>query len=726
MVRNIGYSVEVMASGSSEQLNPFQAGVGGILAQISPDARMTIAESAPISSRDFHIAPSIRSEWMPPHLPVDLAPCEACRIEFNDPASRRFQFWFISCTDCGPRYSVMSAAPFDRVNSSFAKFEPCHDCRAEFDDPENRRFHAQLISCHQCGPRLELRIHKQTQTPDSDLSPLCDEVNRGKIALIKSFGGYHYICRADSDEAVSRLRMIKRRPDKSFGLLFRNAAHISEHCHTTADDFKFLEQPSRPLLVLDQLCQPQSKLSRFIAPGLRSYAVMLPPNMLLEALAAHCPSPLVVTSANLKSEPITYNDQSAMQELAPLVDLTLTHNLEILNPIDDSVFASSSAGIFPLRLGRGFAPLVISAESSKLTGSHAISYGAFDKITVAIQHDQHIMVSPHFGDSLSSEVITRIRHYSARFSTPEKLEHIVFDAHPDAHSDSMVRSGNKLQQRKVFHHRAHAAAALLDRRQNSPCMIATMDGTGFGADHTSWGCDFWRFDGIKHFERLGQLRPIELIGGEMSISDISRIAFALVHRSTDHSCAAKISQLMGIASETADRYRAMLKNRTHIVRSHGMGRLFDGVAALLGCTRQPSYDGQAPLELEAMACEEEMGCYQFDLEASGPIVILDWSPLIRSICDDILKDVPARVISARFHHAVAKWTIEVCAKFGQRNLTLTGGVAQNRRILNLLQRSGQVNLSIMSILPPNDASISAGQIIADQFEWTDHANQGRS
>jgi hydrogenase maturation protein HypF len=722
-VRNSGYGVEILASGSVDQLRLFKQDVERFLSVSSPQAsiKQTDYHFAKLPSQ-FEIGHSSSDDRLSPYLPVDLAPCDACHREFHDPAARRYQYWFTACTDCGPRYSLMHRAPFDRINSSYSDFELCVDCAAEYGDPDDRRFHAQFISCKICGPQLQLHIDGRQIEADPNLTLLCERINEGGIALIKTFGGYQYICRADHDEALSRLRQIKNRPHKSFGLMFHSIKQIRDHCQLTELQSEFLLKKSRPLLVIDRLSNKASNpMSHLVAPGLKTYAVMLPSNFVFEILAAGCPAPLVVTSANLQSDPIAFDDHKALSALAPHTDITLSHNLEIINPIDDSVFSSSAAGMFPVRLGRGFAPVNLDCSYLMKDSSQATSFGAFDKITVGSLTGGDIMISPHFGDSQNAEVAERIRAYSERFYPKSRIMLSVVDAHPDASDENLFDNRMRDSPTKIFHHRAHAAAALLDINLRSPAMIATLDGTGFARDYSSWGGDFWIFDGNRRFERVACLRALELIGGDAATRDIARIAFALVHRSVNASMTSMICGLMGLDTGLREVLAKMSDGSFNISHSHAMGRLYDGVAAMLGCTRQPTYDGQAAMELEALVDESDLSSYRFEIQRTSPVMLIDWQPVIQNICDDIVKDIPVQVIASKFHRSIARLCGEICEIFGLNTLAICGGVAQNRKLIELIQADQRIDLVLMRRLPPNDASISAGQLVADHLEWLDHS-----
>jgi hydrogenase maturation protein HypF len=620
----------------------------------------------------------------------DLATCPDCLREMLDPADRRHHYPFTNCTNCGPRYSITRAVPYDRPNTTMAPFALCARCRTEYEDPADRRFHAEPNACPVCGPRL---------TPDVEEAVAA--LATGRIVAVKSLGGYQLACDACDAAAVARLRAAKRRSRKPFAVMARDLAAVERRCRLTGGDRALLASRAAPIVLLPM--RDPGAFPPDLAPGLRELGVMLPYTPLHHLLFRGAPEFLVMTSGNISEEPIVIDNQEARARLAPMCDLILTHDRDIFMRVDDSVVRGETI----LRRARGFAPDPIDLG---FDAGEVLAAGGELKSTFCLTKGRYAVVSQHIGDLENWETLQffeeTLGNLKAVYRAAPCL--IAHDLHPDYLGTrwALRQPGPKLA---VQHHHAHVASCMAEHGLNGQVIGVAFDGTGYGADGQIWGGEFLVADDAG-FERAAHLRPVPLPGGDRAARESRRMAAAYLWdafgpgwREIDLSI-----------PEPARRVFEQLCANPATLRTSSCGRLFDAVSALTGVCRESSYEGEAPMLLEAAAEEEEGEPYPFALDAAA----IDTRPLVRAVCADVLAGVPAGRISTRFHSTLADIMEAVCVGLRERTgldrVCMSGGTFQNAtlcgRARRRLERRGFTVYTHRRV-PANDGGLALGQAL---------------
>jgi len=712
-VSNDASGVLIEAEGQAAALDE----LARLLVEASPPlarvAQVTSEPLAPQGDDGFCIVAS-RGEG-PAVVPVsvDVAPCDACLAEMTDRHDRRHRYPFINCTDCGPRYTITRRVPYDRRFTTMAGFDMCPACRTEYDDPGDRRFHAQPNACPDCGPRLALHAPDRVllATGDDALIGALDGLRAGAVVAIKGVGGFHLAVDAADAGAVATLRRRKARDDKPFALLVADLAGARKLVQLDPAAAAALTDARRPIVLAAR--RAHAGVAPGVAPGLPELGVMLPPTPLHHLLAADHGGPLVLTSGNLTDEPIAYEDPDAFARLARLVDAVLTHDRPIHIRCDDSVLrADVAGGLQPVRRSRGEAPEPI--ELPVPARRPVLALGAELKSTIAVARERTAVISHHLGD------LEHPATYRAFLQAIDHLLHlqqvapevVVHDLHPEYLSTKFANELD-LPLVGVQHHHAHVASCLAEHGRTDEVVGVAFDGLGWGDDRTLWGGELLVCD-LRGYERVGHLAPIPLPGGANAIREPWRTAVAWA-----------VTALGAEAVEPAvshldDRWAAMrdlvLSGRP--LPTTSAGRLFDAVAALLGIRSRVTYEGQAAIELEALARAVSPAAaprYDVDLQ-SGNTLVLDPAPLLRAVVADRDAGVDPAVVAAGFHLGLAAGTaaavIRIASDRSLATVALSGGVFQNavltEQLCGRLKDAG-LEVLVHRRVPPNDGGISLGQ-----------------
>ena len=586
-VLNDGRGVLVEAEGPPRSLAEFAAAISEEAPPLARIDSLAMESIEPRDERAFRIERSTGGEATT-LVPADTATCEDCLGELLDPADRRYRYPFINCTQCGPRFTIVERVPYDRPNTTMARFEMCDRCRAEYEDPDDRRFHAEPIACPDCGPLLRLGSTEGGRA----VAEAIGLIRAGRIVAVKGLGGYHLACDAASDHAVARLRERKRREEKPLAVMSADPAALAD---LDPEELELLRSPRRPIVVARR--RADAPLAPSIAPGSPWVGVMLPYTPLHHLLCADFGGPLVMTSGNVTDEPIAFVDEDARARLGDIADAFLSHDRPIHRRCEDSVVRSR----FLIRRSRGFAPDALPlpcAADPPLVGA-----GAELKSTFCVGRGGEAFISPHLGD-LDSEAAYRafradlelyLRMLGVR---PELIAH---DLHPDYLSTRWALEQDT-ERIAVQHHHAHAASCLAEHGESGPALALVFDGTGYGTDGTLWGGELLHCD-LEDFERLGHLEPVPLPGGEAAIREPWRTA-------------ASYLEAAGRPVRFEDWRQVRQSLKVNAPLSSGMGRLFDAAAALLGVRETVSYEGQAAIELEQLANEVPAVPYECRVEGS--------------------------------------------------------------------------------------------------------------
>ncbi len=658
----------------------------------------------------------------------DSATCEACLRELLDPADRRHRYPFINCTDCGPRFTIIRAVPYDRPNTTMAGFAMCERCAAEYEDPADRRFHAQPNACPQCGPRARLTDAWGVELDPGDgldaVGAAARALADGSIVAVKGLGGFHLACRADDEHTLARLRARKHREERPFALMAADLAAAQALVVLSEAEAELLCSPARPIVLAPR--RPDAPaLAASLAPGCADLGVMLPYSPLHHLLLRDFGAPLVMTSGNVSDEPITYEDADALARLATIAERFLLHDRPIHMRTDDSVVRSAATGALLIRRSRGYVPAAVALPLP--TDRHLLGTGAELKSTFCLAKGGRAWVSHHIGDLANLETLASysegVAHFERLFDvSPELVAH---DLHPDYLSTRYAQEYPGAELVAVAHHHAHLAACAAEHGVLEPLLGAILDGAGLGPDGTVWGGEILAGD-LAGFERAAHLWPVRLPGGDAAAREPWRMACAWLLACEEEDGGGERPPAIppGLAGAVEPERWAQVARlacsgfRAPVTTS--AGRLFDAVAALCGLRAGASYEGQAAALLESSCDPGEQGGYAMALlPGAGPAdpAILDARELVRAVSAELAAGVAPPRVAARFHNGLADGLAAACARIaGERRLdtvALSGGVFQNRRLLERtaaeLQRS-DLRVLIPRLLPPNDGGVAYGQV----------------
>lgn len=702
---------------------------------LPPLARIDTLERSAVSGTPpeaFTIAPSeagaVRAAITP-----DVAVCDACVNEIANSSARRFAYPFTNCTDCGPRFSIQEAVPYDRHNTTMAGFVLCPHCQGEYDDPTDRRFHAEPIACPDCGPEASLEwLGADADRPAPDGSDPLAEAARllrdGYIVAIKGLGGIHLACDATNAEAVQRLRTRKGREAKAFALMARDTDVIARHARLTAEEEALLSSPSAPIVLLEAW---GADIPEAIAPGLKSLGFMLPYTPLHALLMASFDAPIVMTSGNRSGAPQVIDNDDARTRLAGVADAALLHNRPIARRIDDSVVRVDCGAPRVFRRARGFAPVPLPLPEGFDGATPVLAMGSELKNTFCLVKDGEAILSHHMGDLEDAATHQDAAHNLSLYA--DLFQHtpavVAVDLHPDYLSTKRgVGLAGSRPVVAVQHHHAHIAACLAEnaRPANAPPVVGiVMDGLGLGPDDTVWGGEFLVAD-YRSFERAASLKPVLLPGGNAASREPWRNTYAHLcaamgwPNAADHANVPAIARLADKPLATLD---AMMARGLNAPLSSSCGRLFDAAAALcLICFDGQTYEGEAAMRFEAAidhrALADPQEAYPFDIHAEGGRLCLNPAPLWPGLLDDLDAAAPIGLMAARFHRGLANAIVNAAARIalarGLDTIALSGGCFQNKALFSLVH-DGLVsqNLSVLSHrqVPANDGGLSLGQAV---------------
>ena len=657
----------------------------------------------------------------------DIATCEDCLAELADPADRRYRHAFISCTNCGPRFTIVTDLPYDRPATTMAPLPLCEACAAEYADPADRRFHAQTVACPDCGPTLTL--HRPGQ-PDLAGALAIDEARRllsgGAIVAVKGLGGYHLACNAADQTAVSVLRKRKDRGDKPFAIMVPDSESAGKLAVLTDADRRLLSDPRRPVVLLPQRVDGALSLASDVAPDSTDLGIMLPytpVHRLLFGLPSDPPGPrvLVMTSGNLSGEPIVTDDAGALARLAPLADAWLSHNRRIHVPCDDSVLRIVDHDQFPVRRSRGYAPLPVALP---MKVQPALAVGSDLKNTFCLGTGGYGWLSGHVGDM---DDLATLQAFDIARDHLEKVtgiqpEVIIADRHPGYRSTAWAHShAGDRQLITVQHHHAHLASAMAENGHlgDEPVIGFAFDGTGYGDDHAVWGGEIMIVD-YHGYRRAGHLRYTPLPGGDAGVRNPCRMALSHL-RAADLAWDSRLPSVAACSEIERSVLARQLEIALNTVPTSSMGRLFDAVSSLAGVCHRIAYEAEAAMRFEGLArsvIERADGGYEFSIVDDGGMIIADPAPVIRATADDVVAGVPAELIAARFHLAVVEMMIMTAERLRATTATntvaLSGGVFLNvvltRLAVHRLQDRG-FRVLHHHLVPPSDAGIALGQLV---------------
>ena len=733
-VTNTSTGVVITATASDDTLQLF---LQAIVDQAPPLARITSLEScflplaAATDAADFTILPSIAGDSVGTAIPPDIALCNDCLSEMLDPGDRRFHYPFINCTNCGPRFTIVETLPYDRPETSMKLFPMCAACAEEYHDPGNRRFHAQPNACPDCGPNISLANNGGVQLQTNyALARTATALKEGLVLAIRGLGGFHLAVNACSSQAVSLLRNRKRRPDKPLAIMVADVAAVQRLCHLDAAAEASLTAPERPIVLLTK--RPDTGLADNLAPGIDAIGVMLPYTPLHHLLfqQTDCPEALVMTSGNSSGSPICTANDDALIRLKSIADLFLLHNREIVTRVDDSVVNIIAGRPVILRRARGFAPTPLQIPWRL---PNILACGPGLKNTFALGRDQNIMLSQHIGDldNLASYDFYQesIAHCLKVFQL--EAEVVACDLHPD-YMSSRYAAQTKLPLYRVQHHHAHAVAVMAEHSLDEPVLAVILDGTGLGDDGTIWGGEILLAE-LTGYKRLAHLSQLHLPGGDAAATEPWRMGLAAVF----HSFGPEGMQLdrlpASLRQESHDKLQviaSMLTSGFNAPLTSSCGRLFDAIAALLGVRGRITYEGQAAMELEALAKKARTTSWAADIMLNTPTDTTDllrendgkWeicsAKFVTTILEGMTRGERRSALALQFHSMLISsitMLLEILSlQTGIRKIVLSGGCMQNSLLLEgLLHTIEERHLNVYTgnSLPLNDGAIAIGQTI---------------
>ena len=719
-VLNNAHGVEIEVRGSEYNVQAFIQDIQQNPPPLAVIDSFVIEDAEDQAFSDFQIRHSEDnpSDFLP--VSPDLNICADCRRELFNPSDRRYRYPFINCTNCGPRFSIVTGIPYDRPNTSLAHFTLCHDCAEEYLDPTNRRFHAQPIACPDCGPQVWYEEGGQRLAErEAALKAARLALSEGKILAVKGLGGFHLVCDAQNPQTVEKLRSRKHRNAKPFALMAFDLETIKEFARVNSEEQKILNSSTAPVVLLETTSEGK-ELARLVAPDQNRLGFMLPYtplHLLLLEPAEGFPKVLVMTSGNLSEEPIAFTNAEARTRLTQLADGFLLHDRPIHTRTDDSVVSVIEGVPHIQRRARGYAPLPLQIPISAIP---TLACGTELKNTFCLVRDRYAFVSHHIGDLENQETLTAfedaIKHYEKIFRVKPQL--LAADMHPDylASRYARVRAAEEsLPLVEVQHHHAHIVSCMADSGLNhsEPVIGLAFDGTGYGTDGAIWGGEVLLANWEK-FERRFHLEYMPLPGGEAAVRKPARIALSLLlqagvdpksfpfpfHQSLD------MEEQLAVANQ--------VRSGFNTPKTSSLGRLFDGVAALIGLYQQISYEAQNAIALETIADPSEQFAYDFPIQ-NGEILV---SPVIRAIVEDLKHKLAPAIISARFHNGLTDCAVTACVQIrsqsGLRQVVLSGGVWQNKLLIKqtitALKASG-FEVFWPHKLPTNDGGVSLGQAL---------------
>jgi hydrogenase maturation protein HypF len=740
-VSNDGDGVVINVQGEKDAIASFVRSIVDekpILARIDSITRQSQIVSDNVANK-FEIIESITSNANT-GITADAATCERCVADIFDFNNRRYGYPFTNCTHCGPRLSIIRGVPYDRSQTSMAKFTMCPSCEQEYNTAEDRRFHAQPIACPSCGPDCWLADKTGKKlTTSTVIADTAHYLKKQSIIAIKGIGGIHLAVNACNEVAVERLRNRKQRPCKPFALMANDVAMIEQYCCVNEQERELLNSSAAPIVLLQK--KPQTSLAINIAPGQNTLGFMLPYSPLHHLLLNEMDGPIVLTSANVAHEPQCIDNDDALIKLENIADFYLLHNRDIENRVDDSVVRLMAGQPQFLRRARGYAPHSIVLPEGFSDAPQILAMGGELKNTFCLLKNGQAVLSQHIGDLENYPTYKDYQHnidlYQNMFQ--HEANHIAVDAHPEYLSNKAglnMANERDIASHLIQHHHAHIASCLVDNNyalKSKPVVGVVLDGLGYGDDQTLWGGEFLLAD-YKQCKRLAYFKPIALLGGTIAMKQPWRNTYAHLQACLGWDWISKqyteLELVQKLSQKPLATFDAMLDKKMNCPVASSAGRLFDAVAAAVGiCFEQIQYEGQAAIELEASITSKAW----FDAQQTAyPLLVeesvLDPSPMWKALLKDLSNTTDIAIISARFHKglsiAVQQLARQLANDHGINTIALSGGVFQNKTLFEDVKRGlEQQKFTVLSHhkVPANDGGLALGQAVITAARSLPHA-----
>lgn len=643
---------------------------------------------------------------------ADMAPCEACLQDIQDPENRRFHYGFTNCTNCGPRYTIIESTPYDRDTTSMKVFPMCEDCQKEYDDLSGRRYHAEPNACEHCGPMFTLKGTDGTVLANGldAIEQAKEYIQQGAIVALKGVGGYHLVCDALQENAVQTLRQRKGRPRKPLAVMAGSLETAKQYVHISEKEEELLLSPARPIVLLQKITE--HTVAPSVAPGMATLGILLPYAPYHYSLI---PSDAlwVMTSANRSGDPVLYDDVQAVEELQGIADYILTHNREIISPVDDSVVQVVQNEPILIRRSRGYVPLSIPVVPLKKSPT-MLAMGADMKASFGMNRGSHAILSPYMGDMEHQRVQDLLCTTTKRYEDLFQLQptQVIVDAHPSYYTSQCGRTYAEKHQLPVIevqHHHAHVAAVLAEHNIQDPVLGICFDGTGYGTDGTLWGGEFL-YCHKEYMERMAHLSYAPLPGGEVAVREPWRQALWYVNQIYPTGAPTVIEQWKESLPKGWQLLETMMPHM-QMIQSSSSGRLFDTVASLLRLGHEHLYDAHLAIELEQLALSEKGSILDMKLDET----VLDTMSLVRSVIEQLECGESVAKISANFHRTLIYYIGQMAKQWCEEryisHIVLCGGVFQNRILLGgVMQELQGYKVHVPTQSPMNDGAIALGQL----------------
>lgn len=674
---------------------------------------------------DFSIVksrgPARRSALISP----DVSVCEDCLHELFHPGDRRYRYPFINCTNCGPRYTIIADVPYDRSNTSMKRFQMCPACQAEYDDPLNRRFHAQPNACGKCGPHVALydNTGRRLAAPNP-VAKAAALLKKGSILAVKGLGGFHLVVDAANGDAVLRLRKRKHRPEKPLAVMSFDIARIRRYAQVEPAEEALLTSIPRPIVLLRK--REPNPLSAAVSPRNNCFGTMLPYTPLHYLLLKCDFIALVMTSGNMPNEPMCIDNENALVHLAPIADYFLTHNRDIYLRSDDSIVKQTAGAVRFVRRSRGYVPVPVYLKKSV---PQILACGGAQKNVICLTKEEKAFLSQHIGDLENPgtyEFFQRTIDHLKRILDIDP-EYVAHDLHPDYLSTRYADTLTNVQKLPVQHHHAHIVSCMAENRIDGPVIGLAFDGTGYGTDGAVWGGEVLVAEPDR-FQRAAHLSYVPMPGGVAAIREPWRMAASYLYDAFGEAFwnlelpLLKAAALQELHEKKLKIIVEMISKRINSPYTSSLGRLFDGIAAILGLRTHASFEGQAAMELETLARgriggERTTPSYDYEWR-SGASHRIQLRPIVREVAKDVERGTDPSEISRKFHGTLIRMFSALCGfigrEWGLNRVVLSGGVFQNAILLSgLKQALAENNFQVVTHtrVPANDGGIALGQVL---------------
>jgi len=725
-VANTSSGVTINIEGTRKNIDPFCIDLAEKSPPLAHITSISVHKKPVKGFTDFTIAKSKGKALRSTLISPDVSVCNDCLRELFDPADRRYQYPFINCTNCGPRYTIIYDIPYDRPKTSMKHFKMCKRCQTEYDDPTNRRFHAQPNACADCGRHVTLydNTGKSVETQNF-IKNTVELLKDGYIIAIKGLGGFHLAVNAENHNAVIRLRKRKHREQKPLAIMSYDIEHIGKYAHIEPEEEKLLTSSQRPIVILKKK-EPNS-LSEEVSPRNMYFGTMLPYTPLYYLLLQNDFIALVMTSGNLSEEPIAIDNEDAFKRLSDIADYFLIHNREIYLRSDDSIVKRTARATRFIRRSRGYVPIPVFLKQK---APQILACGAELKNTVCLTKKSNAFLSQHIGDleNLATYEFFMLTIEHMKRILDIKPEIIAFDLHPDYLSTRYAKEFKDIKKVQVQHHHAHIISCMAENRLDGPVIGLSFDGTGYGTDGNIWGGEVLVAD-AEQFKRAAYLSYVPMPGSAKAIKEPWRMAVSYLYDAFNGSFwDLDLPMFKEIDKKKIKIMVDMISKKINSPYTSSLGRLFDGVAAIIGIRNQVFFEGQAAMELEMLVAptlsserdqwrsgEKTIATYDYEwVSKDGYIVLLE--PIIRGVAKDMEKGVHPSEISSKFHMTLICLFSELCEvirkESGLNRVVLSGGVFQNSLLLTgLIQRLEKKSFEVFThhLVPTNDGGISFGQ-----------------